>query len=354
MRDLLTVRIERIEHLLDLDRLDEAATDLSRLTSEAPDDPRTHVLWSRLHLLAQRYRESVESAERALALDPSMSQAHALRGLGLRAQLKNKEALQSFGAAVDLEPDVALFHQVTAQTLSDLNRHPEATAAAQRAVETDPHDARSHFTMGYVLEEFDREGAVTAYQKALEIEPQDRESRHNLVRLTAHGDAGASARAYAQMAGESPDAIMPLRAMDEMVAAALQRTHRFLAGGLLVMLLLIVILPRPWGGLAALLVLALLTSRTVRRFRPVVQANPLGTGAWLRGYRRRDPLGALWMAVLTVSSVLALVAAVAAAVVGGVAGAVIAGAILLIYPAAVLSWIRAFVQGRRIERERVG
>lgn len=351
MSGLLEVRVARVQELLRLGRLDDAAAELSRATAESPDEPALHLLWASLHLAAGRSEEGREAAERAVALAPQDPTAHVVLGDALRQAGRPRPALEALTRAVELDPHDPLGQQVLAQVLSDLKRHDRAVEAGRRAVELDPHDADSHFALGYALHDRWQGAAADAYRQALAVDPHHHHAQHNLAGLGMSADREGSAREFADLLAKDPTLTMPLRALDEMAATAMHRTHLALAVSALVGLVSVLVAPRPVGGLLALVALGLVLWFAWSRFRPIVRTNRLGVRAWLRGYMRRDPLGALWAALLGLVTLAQAAGGVAGAVIGQDGVALIAPAIPCIVVGGVVSWLRFVVQGHRIKRE---
>ncbi|MFC0360283.1 tetratricopeptide repeat protein [Kytococcus schroeteri] len=351
MNALLEVRVARVQELLRLRRVDDAAAELSRATAESPEEARLHLLWASLHLTAGRAEEARQAAERAVALAPDDPVTHIMLGDALRQGDQPKRALGALTRAVELDPHRAVGQRVLAQVLSDLKRYTQAVEAGRRAVELDPHAADSYFALGYALHDRWQGAAADAYRQALAIDPHHHHAQHNLAGLGMRRDRQGSAREFADLLGKDPTLTMPLRALDEMAASALQRTHWALVVSLVAGLVSVLLLPRPGGGVLGLVVLGLALWFAWSRFRPIVRTNRLGVRAWLRGYTRRDPLGVLWAALLGLVTLAQAAGGVTGAVMGQDGAALYGPAIPCIVAGVVVSWLRAVVQARRITRE---
>ncbi|HVF49056.1 MAG TPA: protein kinase [Pyrinomonadaceae bacterium] len=80
-----------------------------------------------------------EAAERALALDDTLAEAHtSLAFVKMAYEWKWTEAEQEFRRAIELNPNYATAHQWYASCLVQMNRFDEALAEIQRAQELDP------------------------------------------------------------------------------------------------------------------------------------------------------------------------------------------------------------------------
>ncbi|WP_462416958.1 hypothetical protein [Kytococcus sp. Marseille-QA3725] len=130
----------------------------------------------------------ITSLERALAAAPDEAFAHILLGSALRAWGRLREALTATTRAVQLDPEGPVGFRMSAITLSDLSRHREAVEAAQE---------------------------------------------------------------FARLQGQQPDGILPLRALDEMAAKGLHRTHLALIASLVAGMIALLAGSPPVGGLVS-------------------------------------------------------------------------------------------------------
>lgn len=78
------------------------------------------------------------AAERALALDDSLAEAHARRGQVLRSELDWRGEEQEYQRAIQLNPSYATAHQWYATLLAAMGRKEEAHRRIRRALELDP------------------------------------------------------------------------------------------------------------------------------------------------------------------------------------------------------------------------
>ena len=122
----------------------------------------------------QEYNSAREAAERALALDPSLAEAHV--AVGQIEQYYDWDwagADASYQRALALEPGNAEVVQWAASLAATLNHFEQALLLSRRAVELDPLRASTHYTLAFnawwagQLDE--AEGAV---RKGLDVDPQ--------------------------------------------------------------------------------------------------------------------------------------------------------------------------------------
>jgi TolB-like protein/DNA-binding winged helix-turn-helix (wHTH) protein/Flp pilus assembly protein TadD len=125
---------------------------------------------------AVAFPKAREAAQKALALDDSLSSAHAaLAGVIWEYEKDSVRAEAEFRRAIDLDPANATARQWYAQYLSALGRHDEAMAEMQRAHRLDPLSLMITADIGnllYFARRFDE--AIAASKKALESDPNFR------------------------------------------------------------------------------------------------------------------------------------------------------------------------------------
>ncbi|HYN15982.1 MAG TPA: protein kinase [Terriglobales bacterium] len=120
------------------------------------------------------YRKAREAAERALALDANLAEAHTAMGwIKMVHDWDWAGADASYQRALALEPGNARVIRVTARVAGTLGRFEEAMALGRRSVELDPLSAPAHHNLGLDAYRAGRlEEAVAAFKKALELNPE--------------------------------------------------------------------------------------------------------------------------------------------------------------------------------------
>jgi len=123
--------------------------------------------------LEDGYRKAREAAERALALDANLAEAHAALGrIKLTYDRDWAGADASFQRALALEPGNATARSA-ASLASTLGRFEEALALNRRAVELDPLSAVASSNRGLQAYDSGRlEEAAAAFKKTLELNPE--------------------------------------------------------------------------------------------------------------------------------------------------------------------------------------
>ncbi len=120
------------------------------------------------------YRKAREAAERALALDENLAEAHAAMGwIKMSHDWDWAGADASYKRALALEPGNAMVVSRAAELTANLGRFEEALAQDRRAVELDPLSVSTHIYLGEHAYRAGRlEEAVAAFKKALELNPE--------------------------------------------------------------------------------------------------------------------------------------------------------------------------------------
>jgi serine/threonine protein kinase/tetratricopeptide (TPR) repeat protein len=148
---------------------------------------------------AESFPKAKAAAQRALALDPALADAHA--SLGYVQRLFDWDwgsAERSFREAVRLNPSYATGHRWYGQFLSGLGRHNEALAEVMQAVDLDPLSIIIHTSVGDVLFYARRYGpAIEYYRKGLEMNPEFLAVHSDLARaLEFSGEIDAAIGEY--------------------------------------------------------------------------------------------------------------------------------------------------------------
>jgi eukaryotic-like serine/threonine-protein kinase len=130
------------------------------------------------------FRRGRAAAERALAIDPGLAEAHAVLGheLGMH-EWRWEEAEGHFLRALELNPGYALTRTWYSHLLTASGRFDEAIAHTERACECDPLAPTVHMTLGlafYYARDYER--AVDRYLKVLAMDPSFGLARFHLGR----------------------------------------------------------------------------------------------------------------------------------------------------------------------------
>jgi TolB-like protein/class 3 adenylate cyclase/Tfp pilus assembly protein PilF len=129
--------------------------------------------WLEFSAPTEAFPKARDAAERALALDDHLAEAHA--SLGFVRFLYERDwpaAEQELQRAVALNPGYPTGHQFYADFLKAMGRFDQALAEIRRALELDPLSMAINTGLGHVLylaRDFD--GAIAQYARALQIDP---------------------------------------------------------------------------------------------------------------------------------------------------------------------------------------
>jgi tetratricopeptide (TPR) repeat protein len=119
-----------------------------------------------------RNQEALDAADHALLIDPDFSTAWAVKSAALNSLGRYKDGLDAADKALSLDPTSYVGWNNKAVSLSNLNRYQEAVDAADRSISLNPSFARSWGTKGYALQYLGRyQEAVAAYDRALALDP---------------------------------------------------------------------------------------------------------------------------------------------------------------------------------------
>jgi tetratricopeptide (TPR) repeat protein len=154
-----------------------------------------------------------EAAQKALALDDALAEAHASVGQTLVLyDFDLNGAERQYQRAIQLNPNYATVHQWRAENLSALGRGDEALAEARRALELDPFSMIMNRVYGDCLLNAGRtDEAIDQYKKSLDLDPNFHTTRFFLARAyEAKGMYDQAVVEYtksAEMSGFRPEQI---------------------------------------------------------------------------------------------------------------------------------------------------
>jgi len=133
---------------------------------------------------AGQLQAAADEHEAALAVDPSLVQAHVnlIRLYGTLGRPEKAE--EHFRAAIALNPGLAETHYNYGVLLVGQKRLSEAAEAFRRAIELNPHYAEAQYNYGFLAMNAGRlDDAVQHFQAAIADEPDHRQARFNLGRV---------------------------------------------------------------------------------------------------------------------------------------------------------------------------
>jgi adenylate cyclase len=113
-----------------------------------------------------------EFAQKALALDPELAEAHMSFALTLVADYDWRNGLKEFDRALELNPNLAFAYELQAWTVNGLGRFDEAIAKTRKAVELDPLNPFFQMSLSffqYWARQYD--DAIPQARKTLAMDP---------------------------------------------------------------------------------------------------------------------------------------------------------------------------------------
>jgi TolB-like protein len=204
-----------------------AGENAQSLVAQKAVDPRAHDFYLRgLTLLAARaVAEAVDAFQHAVTIDPDYAQAWAalaeaqalLPAYGATApQMAYTSSLESARRALALNPDTALAYVAQGMVYSDQMRWADADRALQRALTLAPGDAEVLNQYGQFLDGIgELEPALKVFDRALQRDPLSGISaaiRVQLRLLLHHYDAATATAQMEKLLAEHPDSLFVHRA----------------------------------------------------------------------------------------------------------------------------------------------
>jgi tetratricopeptide (TPR) repeat protein len=121
-----------------------------------------------------KFRESINSYDRAITLDPNYAMAYYNKGNSLAELGCGEEAIKSFDRAIALDPNDAMAYSSKGNSLAGLGRREEAIESYDRAIALNPNHTAAHNNRGTSLADLGRrEEAIESYDRAIALNPND-------------------------------------------------------------------------------------------------------------------------------------------------------------------------------------
>jgi tetratricopeptide (TPR) repeat protein len=173
----------RAEHLLDIERTDDALKLLQQAIAADPTHVDALCTTARAYLRKGETDDALRAAETALSQDPASGYAAYLRAAVLLAA-GSPFALQAAQLAVRLDPEFWPSYGTLAGALVKNGYPAQALEIAQQGVALAPHEAAVHTMLGGIADDAgQRKLAESAYREALRLKPDYTAARVGLAAL---------------------------------------------------------------------------------------------------------------------------------------------------------------------------
>ena len=170
---------------LALGRVGEAERRFRRAVRTEPRNPAPLIELARLRMAQERFDEAGAYLRRARALAPDDTAVLQYIAEALRKQGRYAEAVESYRAVLAIDPDFAMAHAGMGDALYRLERYAEAIESLERSLSLHslPPTATARLVlMGRAAEKLGRaQAAVGYFERAVSIDPRDREALDNLA-----------------------------------------------------------------------------------------------------------------------------------------------------------------------------
>lgn len=147
-----------------------------------PSVTKSHVLKGRILLEMGNVGQALRSLQTALAISPDDVDAHYYSGVAYERLTKAEEAFSEFNAAAELDVYNDQYVMAAAETLIDLKRSDEAVQLLRSSPAYD-HSAGIRQTLGYIAQlANDQDTAIDEFQSARLLAPDDFDILEDLTR----------------------------------------------------------------------------------------------------------------------------------------------------------------------------
>jgi tetratricopeptide (TPR) repeat protein/2-polyprenyl-3-methyl-5-hydroxy-6-metoxy-1,4-benzoquinol methylase len=178
-------------------KLNEAVAIYQRALALQPNLTELHYYLGNTLRQQNKFDEATAHYRRAVALRPTFAEAHNNLGNALRIQGHLDEAMAYYKKAVALKPDFAEAHNNLGNALQDQGQVEQAAAQYRSALAINPNFVEAHNNLGNSLSrQSNLDEAIIEYKRALVLRPDFAEAHNNLG--TVFHDQGKLAEAVAQ------------------------------------------------------------------------------------------------------------------------------------------------------------
>lgn len=179
-------RLQKIEALLDINRVDEAQQQLMSLAAENPDNAFVHGQMCRCHLMKGEFGKALEMANKVVSRLPDSGYGHYLRGVSLsQMDINPSKAEEAFRQALALDPFDADYHGAFAAHMLDRGKHSEAFEMAEKGLSFDAEHEQCRMIRMAAASITGRKGEAEHVAKILLNDAPDSPDVHAQVGWTA-------------------------------------------------------------------------------------------------------------------------------------------------------------------------
>ncbi len=152
-----------------------ALVEARKLAGDSPKSAEAHLLLGKLLLRKKDYAGALPALDQSVALDATNGEAQALLGTVYQYNKKTAEAVAAYKKAVELAPDVLEYKVTYGLLLGITDDYDLGVAEIQKAIRGGYKEAPAWINLGWIYRNMDPpkgEESVTAYKRALEIDPK--------------------------------------------------------------------------------------------------------------------------------------------------------------------------------------
>lgn len=184
--------IDRAEHLIEIERQDDAIPLLAKALGLDPDSAYANGLMAQALLGIERPEDALKYAEKTIELEPEDEWGHRIRSLVLTEMGHHREALKSAEESVRIAPYDPAALSTLANAWLSVRKPKKAKEVGEKLIEAAPYWEGSHFTMGNIqLQSGDNYQAERSFREALKINPEFANARNNLGVAVLRQDTNA-------------------------------------------------------------------------------------------------------------------------------------------------------------------
>jgi tetratricopeptide (TPR) repeat protein len=194
----------------DVKNPEKAIKQFSEAVKKAPEDSESWYNLASAYYQAKKYQESIDAADKAVAINDKSAPTHELRGHALSALGRGAESVAAFRKALELDPTRTSANIALANAAMKAKLWDDAIEAAKAALKTKPADPNPLYTQigTAYLKKGDGEQAAKWMERTTEGASNSPETWYNLgaAYRSIANDLGPSDASYSTLWGKSGDA----------------------------------------------------------------------------------------------------------------------------------------------------
>ncbi len=142
-----------------------------------------------------QWQQAIDRWQQAIALEPSLIEAHFNMGIALRKLGKIPEAIGKYRQVLAINPNHTLSYFGLGNIFFEQEELNQALACYAKAIELDPSNSNFYFQLGLVCHRLGRiDESIRCFEKVLELSPDRLDAKENLNKLRKQSPSNSTVK----------------------------------------------------------------------------------------------------------------------------------------------------------------